>query len=34
MTTSSRVSALEAREVAYEERLAKAEQDANQYRED
>ena len=33
VTTSSRVSALEAREVAYEERLDKAEHDPNQHRE-
>ena len=33
-TTSSRVSALEANEVAHEKRMEKAESDANQYRND
>ena len=33
-TTSSRVSALEANEVAHEKRIEKAESDANQYRND
>jgi hypothetical protein len=33
-TTSSRVSALEANEAAHEQRISKAEADANQYRRD
>ena len=33
-TTSNRVSALEANEVAHEKRIEKAESDANQYRND